>query len=42
MSILERLDLNSINAGTWSGGTSIQASDGKLIESINEIKLITP
>tara|TARA_B100001094_G_scaffold311171_1_gene346549 strand:+ start:403 stop:1917 length:1515 start_codon:yes stop_codon:yes gene_type:complete len=35
MSILERLDLNSINAGSWSGGTSIQASDGKLIESIN-------
>jgi len=35
MSILERLDLNSINAGSWSGGTPIQANDGKLIESIN-------
>jgi aldehyde dehydrogenase (NAD+) len=35
MSILERLDLNSINAGSWSGGTPIQANDSKLIESIN-------
>jgi len=35
MNILERLDLNSINAGSWSGGTPIQANDGKLIESIN-------
>ena len=35
MTILERLDLNSINAGSWSGGTPIQANDGKLIESIN-------
>ena len=35
MNILERLDLNSINAGSWSGGTPIQTNDGKLIESIN-------
>ena len=33
--ILETLNINSINAGTWSGETSFQSEDGSLIESIN-------
>ena len=33
--ILESLNLNSINAGSWSGEVSLQSDDGSLIESIN-------
>ena len=33
--ILESLNLNSINAGSWSGDISLQSADATLIESIN-------
>jgi len=33
--ILEKLNLNSINPGSWSGDTALQSDNEKLIESIN-------
>lgn len=33
--ILEKLNLNSINPGSWSGATPFQSDSGKIIESIN-------
>jgi len=33
--ILEKLNLNSVNSGSWSGATSFQSDSGKIIESIN-------
>ena len=33
--ILEKLNLNSVNPGSWSGATSFQSDSGKIIESIN-------